>query len=93
MGEMGADLATEVTMAEDRQTPLRTWAICGPMLLATMLNYIDRQTLAQQATDIRGELRLSNESYGWLDSWSRGSPAEAGRYTGCGWRHLQSVFC
>ncbi len=28
----------------------------------------DRQTLAQQATDIRGELRLSNESYGWLET-------------------------
>ena len=38
------------------------------MLLATMLNYMDRQTLAQQATDIRGELRLSNESYGWLET-------------------------
>ena len=44
-----ADLATDVTVAEDRQTPLRTWAICGLMLLATMLNYMDRQTLAQQA--------------------------------------------
>jgi len=65
---MGADLATDVTVAEDRQTPLRTWAICGLMLLATMLNYMDRQTLAQQATDIRGELRLSNESYGWLET-------------------------
>jgi MFS transporter, ACS family, hexuronate transporter len=68
MGEMGADLATDVTVAEDRQTPLRTWAICGLMLLATMLNYMDRQTLAQQASDIRGELRLSNESYGWLET-------------------------
>ena len=65
MGEMDADLATDVTVAEDRQTPLRTWAICGLMLLATMLNYMDRQTLAQQATEIRGELRLSNERL-WL---------------------------
>ncbi len=64
MGETGADLATDLTEAADLQTPLRTWAICGLMLLATMLNYMDRQTLAQQATDIRGELRLSNESYG-----------------------------
>ena len=68
MGETGGDLTTEVTVAEDRQTPLRTWAICGLMLLATMLNYMDRQTLAQQAADIRGELRLSNEGYGWLET-------------------------
>ncbi len=68
MGETGADLATDLTEAADLQTPLRTWAICGLMLLATMLNYMDRQTLAQQATDIRGELRLSNESYGWLET-------------------------
>jgi MFS transporter, ACS family, hexuronate transporter len=68
MAEKGADPAMDVTVAEDRQTPLRTWAICGLMLLATMLNYMDRQTLAQQAADICGELRLSNESYGWLET-------------------------
>ena len=44
------------TLDRERQTPLRTWGICGLMLLATMLNYMDRQTLAQQATEIRGEL-------------------------------------
>ena len=38
----GADPAMDVTVAEDRQTPLRTWAICGLMLLATMLNYMNR---------------------------------------------------
>ncbi len=68
MAEVGTDLATDVTVAEDRPTPLRTWGICGLMLLATMLNYMDRQTLAQQATNIREELRLSNESYGWLET-------------------------
>ena len=47
---------------------LRTWGICGLMLLATMLNYMDRQTLAQQATDIRGALELCNEDYGWLET-------------------------
>src|SRR4051812_20117237 len=47
---------------------LRTWGICGLMLLATMLNYMDRQALAQQATDIRGALALSPEDYGWLET-------------------------
>ena len=46
---------------------LRTWGICGLMLLATMLNYMDRQALAQQATEIRGALQLSNEDYGRLE--------------------------
>jgi MFS transporter, ACS family, hexuronate transporter len=68
MAEAGANLVTDATLAAVPETPLRTWAICGLMLLATMLNYMDRQTLAQQASDIRGELRLSNESYGWLET-------------------------
>jgi ACS family hexuronate transporter-like MFS transporter len=38
------------------------------MLLATMLNYMDRQTLAQQATVIRDALKLSNEDYGKLET-------------------------
>ncbi len=48
-------------------SPARVWAVCGLMLLATMLNYMDRQALAQQASDIRSELRLSNEDYGNLE--------------------------
>jgi ACS family hexuronate transporter-like MFS transporter len=38
------------------------------MLLATMLNYMDRQALAQQATEISRDLELSNEDYGRLES-------------------------
>jgi ACS family hexuronate transporter-like MFS transporter len=52
----------------DAPTPLRTWGICGLMLLATMLNYMDRQALAQQAKQIRAALELSNEDYGWLET-------------------------
>jgi len=37
------------------------------LLLATMLNYMDRQTLSQSATDISRELRLTNEDYGKLE--------------------------
>jgi ACS family hexuronate transporter-like MFS transporter len=37
------------------------------LLLATMLNYMDRQTLSQSATDITRELKLSNEDYGKLE--------------------------
>src|SRR3954451_5171945 len=59
--------ATALAPDGDRQAPIRTWGICGLMLLATMLNYMDRQTLAQQATEIREELKLSNEDYGRLE--------------------------
>ena len=38
------------------------------MLLATMLNYMDRQALAQQATEISRDLQLSNEDYGRIES-------------------------
>lgn len=54
--------------ADGTTTSMRTWGICGLMLLATMLNYMDRQTLAQQASDIRAALSLSNENYGWLET-------------------------
>ncbi len=49
------------------RSPAWTWAVCGLLLLATMLNYMDRQTLSQMATDIGRELRLSNEDYGKLE--------------------------
>ena len=43
------------------------WSVCGLLLLATMLNYMDRQTLSQSATDIGNELGLRNEDYGKLE--------------------------
>ena len=43
------------------------WMICGLILLATMLNYMDRQTLSQAATDITKELNLSNQAYGNIE--------------------------
>jgi ACS family hexuronate transporter-like MFS transporter len=38
------------------------------MLLATMLNYMDRLALSQQATDVSRELNLSNEDYAQIES-------------------------
>src|SRR5258705_12974522 len=43
------------------------WGVCGLLLLATMLNYMDRQTLAQTAKTIKQESGLSNEQYGNLE--------------------------
>ena len=50
----------------ERSTAWRWW-VCGLLLLATMLNYMDRQTLSQSATDISRELGLTNEDYGKLE--------------------------
>ena len=51
---------------EPRAT-LRAWGICGLLLLATMLMYMDRQALAQQKTEITAALHLNNKDYGRLE--------------------------
>ena len=47
-----------------RMSGLRTWTICGLLLLASAVNYMDRQTLANAATRITTEFSLNNEQYG-----------------------------
>ena len=53
--------------AEPRAS-VRAWGICGLMSVATMLNYMDRQALAQQATEISRDLKLKNEDYGRIEA-------------------------
>src|SRR5262245_8655481 len=43
------------------------WWVCGLLLLATTINYMDRQTLANAAVRITNEFRLSKENYGVLE--------------------------
>src|SRR5437764_11554365 len=43
------------------------WWVCGLLLLATTINYMDRQTLANAAVRISEEFRLSKEQYGSLE--------------------------
>ena len=43
------------------------WWLCALLFLATMLNYMDRQTLAQLAARISAEYELTNEQYGNLE--------------------------
>src|SRR5271169_4085894 len=54
--------------AAERSATLRAWGICGLLLLATMLMYMDRQALAQQKTEILHALELSDRDYGWLET-------------------------
>ncbi|MEQ1841875.1 MAG: MFS transporter [Verrucomicrobiales bacterium] len=43
------------------------WYLCGLLLLATTINYMDRQTLANAATRVTTEFQLSQEQYGDLE--------------------------
>src|SRR6266576_1556251 len=43
------------------------WWVCGLLLLATTINYMDRQTLANAAVRIVSEFKLSEEQYGDLE--------------------------
>jgi MFS transporter, ACS family, hexuronate transporter len=45
----------------------RTWAICGLLLLASTINYMDRQTLSNVAVRITSEFKLTQEQYGNLE--------------------------
>lgn len=42
------------------------WWLCGVLFLATVLNYLDRQTMAICAPQISAEFELSNEQFGQL---------------------------
>ena len=53
------------------------WWVSGLLLLATMLNYMDRQTLANLSPRITKELSLSNELYGNME-WGFGWAFAAG---------------
>lgn len=43
------------------------WWVCVLLLLATMVNYMDRLTLNQTAKRIKDELQLTNEQYGQIE--------------------------
>jgi ACS family hexuronate transporter-like MFS transporter len=53
------------------ETPARSIAwryyVCGLLLLATTINYLDRQTLAVTSVRVTEELGLNNEQYGRLE--------------------------
>lgn len=49
------------------RTTSRKWWVCGLLLLASAINYMDRQTLANAATRITTQFALSQEQYGDLE--------------------------
>jgi ACS family hexuronate transporter-like MFS transporter len=44
------------------------WWVCGLLLLATMVNYMDRLTLTQMAKPIMADFNLHDREYGQLES-------------------------
>jgi ACS family hexuronate transporter-like MFS transporter len=44
------------------------WWVCALLLLATMVNYMDRQTLSLTAVRLQRDLRLDDQNYGRVES-------------------------
>jgi ACS family hexuronate transporter-like MFS transporter len=49
--------------------PVLKWGICGLLLLATMINYMDRLTLNQTAKRVMAELEFGEDRYGKLEGY------------------------
>lgn len=50
------------------RSPLWKWWVCGLLLLATMINYMDRLTINLLAKRMMGEFALNERDYGQLES-------------------------
>ncbi|HKA08547.1 MAG TPA: MFS transporter [Gemmataceae bacterium] len=62
--------------------PSWKWWVCGALLLATMLNYMDRQTLSLTATQLKTEISLDDGRYGALEEWFSYAFAAGGIFFG-----------
>lgn len=57
-------------MQRDNQTGKTwAWAVCGVLLLATLLNYMDRQALSVTAPTLKNQFNLHEERLGMLEGW------------------------
>lgn len=43
------------------------WWVCGALLLATLLNYMDRQALSETATELKARFHLDDARYGNIE--------------------------
>ena len=71
MGKMPMPLwATPMTISPASRHPWFRWYVCGLLLLATTVNYMDRlHSLRAAAPQIKTDFHLSNEQYGELETW------------------------
>ena len=56
------------THADPARDPSWKWIVCGLLLLASAINYMDRQTLANAAVRIGKEFSLNQEQYGNVEA-------------------------
>jgi ACS family hexuronate transporter-like MFS transporter len=54
-------------METTTRSPAWKWTICGLLFLATMMMYMDRQTLAESISRIMAELHLDETHYGQME--------------------------
>lgn len=45
------------------------WGVIWLLFLATLINYMDRQTLGSTAEYVKNEFGLNEEGYGWIEFW------------------------
>jgi ACS family hexuronate transporter-like MFS transporter len=67
MMDSKTETTTTIAADDEQKATMRIWGICGLLLLATMLMYMDRQALAQQKTEITTALGLDNKDYARLE--------------------------
>lgn len=53
------------------QAPIASWrwGVIWLLFLATLINYMDRQTLMSTAKHIKDEFDLGEQGYGWVEFW------------------------
>src|ERR1051325_2041941 len=49
--------------------PAWKWGVVVMMLLATVINYLDRQAMGNLSSFIKRDFKLDNEGYGTLEAW------------------------
>src|SRR5262245_8424284 len=59
----GDSVTTQPSALSPQPSPWRWW-VCGAMMLATLLNYMDRQVLPQIATELKTLYGLDDARYG-----------------------------
>ena len=53
--------------SSSERSPIWVWWVCGLLLLASTINYMDRQTLSNTSKRITDEFQLSEQQYGNLE--------------------------
>jgi len=63
------DILSERSVSSPPTIPKWKWWVVVMMLLATVVNYIDRQTLGSVASFIKADFKLNEQGYGTLEAY------------------------